>query len=353
MIGSPPACRPECISNHECSQDLACMNKKCKDPCLNACPQSSECHVRNHLANCECPPGYTGNAFDYCSKIPERDVIPDDPCQKCGKNSLCRNGQCQCPPDYFGDPYTFCKPECITSNDCSSTKACVRLKCVDPCVNICSPTAICTVQNHVPSCSCPEGMVGDPFTNCRVEYRDPPRPSDPCQPNRCGPFSLCRDNGNGQAICTCMENMIGSPPNCKPQCITNSECELSKACKNRRCVDPCLETRCGIRASCRVVSHSPVCECDKGYYGDPFYRCEEDKIEDEPVRENVCERCGPFSLCREISGTFVCKCLEGYIGAPPNCRPQCLVNSDCSNSLACNNMKCVDPCSNACGFNAR
>ena len=353
MIGSPPACRPQCLSNHECPPNEACINKKCKNPCLNACPQSSECHVRNHLASCECPPGFTGNAFDFCSRIPDRQ--PDeveDPCRRCGQNAICQNGRCSCPPDYFGDPNTICKPQCVINEDCPSDKACVRLKCVDPCINVCTPSAICKVQNHVPSCSCPEGMVGDPFSHCRIEYKDPPKPSDPCYPSPCGPYSICRDSGNGQPICTCLDNMIGSAPNCRPECLTNSQCEFSKACKNMRCVDPCSENRCGIQARCRVVSHSPICECNERHYGDPFYKCEPEK-QDDPVRENPCDKCGPYSECREISGTFVCKCQDGYIGAPPYCKPECTINSDCPSHLACINRKCADPCTNMCGFNAR
>jgi len=67
--------------------------------------------------------------------------------------------------------------------------------------------------------------------------------------------------------------MTGSPPSCRPECVSSSECELSKACKNNRCVDPCPEANCGINANCRVISHAPICSCKEKHQGDPFVRC--------------------------------------------------------------------------------
>lgn len=68
--------------------------------------------------------------------------------------------------------------------------------------------------------------------------------------------------------------MIGSPPSCRPECVSSSECDLSKACKNNRCVDPCSESNiCAINSNCRVISHAPICSCKKGFEGDPFVRC--------------------------------------------------------------------------------
>ena len=68
--------------------------------------------------------------------------------------------------------------------------------------------------------------------------------------------------------------MTGSPPSCRPECVTSSECDLSKACRDNHCVDPCLGSNiCGINSNCRVISHAPICTCKEGYQGDPFVRC--------------------------------------------------------------------------------
>lgn len=96
-------------------------------------------------------------------------------------------------------------------------------------------------------------------------------PENPCLPSPCGPFSQCRDAG-GTPSCSCLAGYVGSPPQCKPECISNFDCPSHLACVNQKCRDPCPGT-CGGNADCRVVSHSPVCQCLPGYTGDPFTQC--------------------------------------------------------------------------------
>jgi hypothetical protein len=92
-----------------------------------------------------------------------------------------------------------------------------------------------------------------------------------CAPSKCGPFSRCKEI-NSQAVCSCERNYIGSPPNCRPECVVNSDCPLDKACLSQTCSDPCINS-CGSEASCRVVNHSPICSCSYPLTGDPFVRC--------------------------------------------------------------------------------
>lgn len=54
-----------------------------------------------------------------------------------------------------------------------------------------------------------------------------------------------------------------------------------------------------------------------------------------------------------VNGLPVCTCENGYIGTPPSCRPECIVSSECPQNKACVNKKCIDPCPNTCGLNAR
>lgn len=62
--------------------------------------------------------------------------------------------------------------------------------------------------------------------------------------------------------------------------------------------------------------------------------------------------CGSNAICREINGSPSCSCMPEYQGLPPNCRPECAINQDCSSNMACINMKCKDPCPGSCGYNA-
>lgn len=62
--------------------------------------------------------------------------------------------------------------------------------------------------------------------------------------------------------------------------------------------------------------------------------------------------CGPYSVCRTLNEQAMCSCLIGYFGTPPSCRPECLVDSDCTTLMSCSNQKCINPCIGACGLSA-
>lgn len=64
--GVPPYCRPQCETNSDCSNNLACMNEKCQDPCINACGQNAKCSVSLHVARCSCVDGLVGDPFISC-----------------------------------------------------------------------------------------------------------------------------------------------------------------------------------------------------------------------------------------------------------------------------------------------
>lgn len=169
-MGSPPNCRPECVVNTDCPSHLACITEKCRDPCPGSCGFNADCRVQNHIPICSCPPDYTGDSFTECVKTPpSKQDVPIDPCNPspCGQNTECNNGICTCIPLYQGDPYTGCRPECSLNTDCSPNRACINLRCIDPCPGTCGQSALCDVINHIPVCTCPRGLEGDPFTMCR------------------------------------------------------------------------------------------------------------------------------------------------------------------------------------------
>lgn len=172
FTGTPPNCRPECVTNSECSSQKACINRRCRDPCIQACGVNAECKVISHTPTCICPEGYRGDAAIQCSISSLQQTDQLFPCtpSPCGANAECREqsgaGACVCISGYFGNPYEGCRPECLVNSDCSSTKACVRNKCIDPCPGTCAANADCQVVNHAPLCSCRIGYTGDPFRQC-------------------------------------------------------------------------------------------------------------------------------------------------------------------------------------------
>ena len=63
---------------------------------------------------------------------------------------------------------------CLQNEDCPLYTACQNTKCINPCAedNPCAPTAICKVLNHEPKCTCPDGYIGSPLTDCRPRKFD-------------------------------------------------------------------------------------------------------------------------------------------------------------------------------------
>lgn len=117
-----------------------------------------------------CVPDNQNNLIKLCSNfVVEPPEAPQDLCvpYPCGSNTKCLDGKCSCLPEYQGDPYIGCRPECVMNNDCPTQLACIRNKCKDPCPGTCGENAICNVYNHIPICSCPAGMSGNAFIQCR------------------------------------------------------------------------------------------------------------------------------------------------------------------------------------------
>lgn len=267
---------------------------------------------------------------------------------------MCRKG-------FFGDPYLACHPECVINPDCALDKACINSKCANPCTDVCGVGAHCDVVNHMPICYCPPQHAGDPFVACyKVVIPSQPQlpPANPCDPSPCGPFSRCLVSHQGYATCSCLPNYQGIAPACKPECISTSECQQTKACINQRCQDPCPGT-CGAGALCTVINHNPICSCPPGQEGNPFLGCYPTPVEpkipsttEEPQNPCVPSPCGPNSICQVKEGRPVCSCVANYIGSPPYCRPECVISQECRQHEACVNEKCIDPCPGTCGPNA-
>lgn len=126
--------RPECRSNDECPQNLACQNQKCINPC--SCGNDAQCFMKNHIPTCQCPPGYLGSNERIFVKIvvwfKKINYFIIDPAISCT------------PMQY--------KDECNSDVDCSSNLACFDKKCANPCDELkpCGKNANCFVENTLP-----------------------------------------------------------------------------------------------------------------------------------------------------------------------------------------------------------
>ena len=59
---------------------------------------------------------------------------------------------------------------CETDQECPDYNACQNRKCINPCAedDPCAPSANCKVIGHQPVCTCPDGYIGDPRTECKL-----------------------------------------------------------------------------------------------------------------------------------------------------------------------------------------
>lgn len=61
----------------------------------------------------------------------------------------------------------------------------------------------------------------------------------------------------------------------RQDCGVDEECDDDFICKEDKCIDPCKENvfYCGLKATCLTENHKRVCQCPKGWYGDPNEEC--------------------------------------------------------------------------------
>lgn len=189
---------------------------------------------------------------------------------------------------------------------------------------------------------------------------EPPEPERPCDPSPCGSNTYCTPSNN-RAVCQCKEDYKGDPysrSGCQPECVNNADCPSYMACINLKCKDPCTPQTCALEAQCRVSNHLIRCECNPGTQGDPFRYCSPIEVVTPPITSSdPCDPnpCGQNANCRRSGSSFVCECVPNYHGNAYGygCTPECIMNSDCPASKSCSNYRCVDPCVNLCGYNAR
>jgi hypothetical protein len=132
--------KAECYVDDDCAYSDVCNEGSCINACrLLRCGNNAKCETGKHSARCICLPGYTGNAQTECSLF----GLPTEPVLSVG---------------------------CLQNEECPLYNACRNRKCINPCAeeNPCAPSAYCKVIMHQPVCTCPDGYIGDPRTNCEL-----------------------------------------------------------------------------------------------------------------------------------------------------------------------------------------
>ncbi|XP_047739046.1 uncharacterized protein LOC108675679 isoform X4 [Hyalella azteca] len=418
FIGDPyVACRrsppvldkpvPECSSNDDCPDTQSCINELCVNPCVHdPCARNAFCIVRDHVPQCTCPPGYTGDPKIACSlqiagprETCTRDTDCSDdmacldgvcysPCQ-CGKDATCHvlnhRPVCSCAPGYIGDPNTECRISgCSTNTDCPLTTQCINGNCTDPCElrSPCGSRAVCFVVQNQAKCRCPSGYTGDAYSECTpvgcradleclndfICYEG--NCKDPCLFTTCAANAKCTVKNRGGA-CDCLPGYEGNPykictrSDVVAGCKLDADCHFGTACLNGKCRNPCDAKPCGNNAVCTVVESLPFkstkCECKQGYSGDAFIQClptsrtddlcqkDDDCADDKACLSGQCSdpcKCGDGAICTVKQHRPTCTCKKGFEGSPQHAcyAIGCTTTSECPNDKACYNGNCVNPC---------
>lgn len=397
-----------CSSDHDCSEREACINRMCRNPC--DCGDNAECFIKEHRPVCTCRAGYGGDPHRACRVLGCRaagDCEPQDACvnglcispcllnSTCGPNAECYAERgaalCRCPAGYEGDAYVGCSPvECRSNGDCPLDKQCHAHRCIDPCLtgNNCGANAQCLVRNHIPVCKCEPGYDGSPYIECRrqitaecsVDADCPAQQAclgaacvNPCSFLRpCGAPARCAVSDTlpvRTMLCTCPPGYVSQGGGvCRPQtpieevaCELDLDCNSNSACISAVCRSPC---RCGPHAACVIREHKPVCACEPGYFGDARSGCfsvecraDSQCADDETCINSRCvpacaaepDACADSAECYAVRHRAECRCRPGTAGDPSvGCSPVgCRADSDCPSDRACENAKCVEPCTSS------
>lgn len=141
-----------CITNSDCPSTAACIDNNCRNPCdhAKACGINAECLAANHEASCRCPAKTIGDPLEACTPTEcndsndcsENEACINfkciDPClldNVCGNNADCSAfnhiGVCTCQPGSTGDPHLGCIPVqyCATESQCPAGTSCYNGIC--------------------------------------------------------------------------------------------------------------------------------------------------------------------------------------------------------------------------------
>jgi hypothetical protein len=99
-----------CHFNNDCSQQTACLNQTCQDPCrpngenfFDECGVNAVCQVISHAPTCKCPEGFRPLNSPYVACVPldmdleEITCLKDSDCANSESNNpqTCRDFKCQ------------------------------------------------------------------------------------------------------------------------------------------------------------------------------------------------------------------------------------------------------------------
>lgn len=179
----------ECAQNQHCDRYGLCSDP-CDDGALR-CDENKKCETRRHRPVCVCKSGFVVNEFGELTCAPDkRECSRDDECAsnmacidlKCRNPCVVATGRpAPCSADKSCQVQDH-KPICICMKDCSPSisiclrdsgcpagLACRNYQCINPCdYASCAANSPCFVEDHKPICKfCPPGFAADARNGCQ------------------------------------------------------------------------------------------------------------------------------------------------------------------------------------------
>ncbi|KAJ8890120.1 hypothetical protein PR048_009627 [Dryococelus australis] len=178
----------DCADHLACNRATKDCQDPCRAMLSFACDANKKCEVRRHKPMCVCKSGFVVNDMGELTCAPEHsDCSHNQECasnlacieKKC-QNPCTALHKPPCSADKTCDVLDH-KPVCICTRDCNPTLsiclrdngcldhlACRGYRCIDPCSNVtCTDDAPCYVEEHKPVCKfCPTGYVTDSKYGC-------------------------------------------------------------------------------------------------------------------------------------------------------------------------------------------
>lgn len=266
--------RIQCTNNRDCSQDKACIENFCQDPCkTQVCRAQKECLVQHHQSTCI--------------------------------SISARNKTEEAKETASSDAQTF---TCESDEDCSFQEACNRTTgiCENPCFWIsCSQNQECKVEAHVPTCICKRFVITEKMELVcpKLEPKDCKdhedclsslacifgKCQDPCTYRNCPAGRACKALHHAP-YCLCQD------AECHPTieiCIKDSGCPQNLSCIHYRCTSPCDGLKCSKGRKCLVQNHAPICKlCKPLILNGTFGECEGNlKLNLGPLHLPPCRFC--------------------------------------------------------------
>ncbi|CAK8680217.1 unnamed protein product [Clavelina lepadiformis] len=157
------------------------------------CGVNATCTDTDGSYYCDCPEGFTGNAYISCQVVDECASNP------CDENATCTSTDgsyvCECVDGYTGNGFV-----CLDAYECAENRSLcpIGVGCAsDPC----GVNATCTDTDGSYYCDCPEGFTGNAYISCQVV--------DECASNPCDENATCTST-DGSYVCECVDGYTGN-----------------------------------------------------------------------------------------------------------------------------------------------